>query len=489
MPKDINIHVKTPGAAQAKQQVDRIADSTRKMGDTVNNTGKRGAAGMDALGNSTKKTTGFFKKFTSSIGSWVTGLASIALAVRMVTSAIRAQAQAITEHAEIAARQQKKLLALQSMGTFFEDHPDARKEVAAYAKLGRRGFGEVAEAWYGLESKGAGLTEQQKKGIMQEALELGRMEPDADLKSIIDVFSLYAKETRQQDINRIQNVIRMTLSKAGAELSEIGQQLPAFLSLGIAGKLTGAETAGLWAFATTRASSPEKATVGIRNIFTALRGKGTPESLELLQQLGATPDKDIFEQLAILGKAQKAGKFGLPEAELIAGKENIAVLLSMLTEPQAMRQTVGEVTAVDRGDIDITKEKLDLIMGNDEVAFLEEMGRQLEVELENIKGSDTKALRWKTFLQEYEKRMREADVSEVFIKWQLLKYKAVSWVGDDPEDSQWPLDPFGPFPQFPETLSGGNTAPVIINNHNDVNYFPTVEPPRKGPRYDPEGDY
>ena len=319
------------------------------------------------------------------------------------------------EHGRIAAEQQKKMLALQAMGEFYEEHPQARKEVAAYAEFGRRPFEEVAEAWYALESKGAGLTEIQKKGIMKEALELGRMEPEADLKSIVEMFSLYAKETRQKDINLIQNVLRATMTKAGAELSEVGKLLPRFLPAGLAGGLTGPEAAGLWAYATTRTKDPAEATTGLRNVFLALQGKGIPEAQEMLKGLGISTEQDFFSQLIQLATQKQAGRFGLPEAELLAGKESASMLLSMLTEPEAMMDTIQYVTERARADIDIVRTRLDRIMGTDEVASLEERGRQLDVQIENIKGSDIRALKWNVYLKEYEMYLREAGYPEAAI--------------------------------------------------------------------------
>lgn len=479
MAKDVNIHVKTPGAPQSKQQLDTVAESTRKIGDKS----KEGAKGVNELGKSTGKSEGLFSKFTSGLKSWAVSLVGITAIIAGITKAIRIQIEALKEHAQIATEQQKKLLALQAMGKFYEEHPEAREQIRKWAEFGVRPFPEVAEAWYTLESKGAGLTEAQKKGIMQEALELGRMEPEADLKAIIDVFSIYAKESRQQDINQIQNVIRQTLSVAGAELSQMGRYLPEFLSLGISGGLTPAETAGLWAYATTRAPSVEKATVGIRNIFSALRGKGTPESKELLQQLGITPEMTIFEQLTALSTAQRAGKFGVPEAEIIAGRENIAVLMSMLTEPQAMMQVVRQVTEVARPDIDITKQRLDQIMGTDEIACLEENLRRSKIAIENLKGESPKALRMALLLSEYERLMREAEAPEILIRYELAKAQLITGLGVSAEEYLAKESMIPVIPEYWEKQTfPGN---IVTINNNNVIYTPIVGEPRKGLRSPP----
>jgi len=449
MAKDVNIHVKAKGIPQAKQQLDGVAKSSQRVGDTVSRSAKKGADGMDKLSGSTAKTKGRFAKFTSSIKSWAAGLVGITAIITAITRAVRVQSEALKEHAQIASRQQKSLLALQAMGTFIEEHPEARKEVAAYAELGRRPFEEVAGAWYGLESKGAGLTAKQKRGIMTEALELGRQEPDADLKSIVDMFSLYAKQTKQKDINLIQNVFRATMTKAGAELSEVGQYLPQFQPLGISGGLTGPEAAGIWAYATTVTARPEQATTGLRNIFSALQGKGTPESKTMLQGLGITPEMNFFRQLQRLSSAQKTGKFGVPEAESLAGRENIAVLLSMLQNPRAMMETIGYVTGRARGDIDITKTKLQQIMGTDEVARLEENIRRLDIQIQNQKGSGVRSLRWQELSKQYEVEMREAGLPEWYIRLQNA--------------TMWGLGAVAPGIMEPARPAGS----IIINNHYD----------------------
>jgi len=476
MAKDVNIHVRTPGAQQSKQQLDQVGKSAKGVGNSAHSGGCKGAEGVDKLGQSTEKTKSGFSKLKSSIASWVTGIVGIAAVIRGITVAIRTQSEAIKEHAQIAAEQQKKLLALQAMGTFFEEHPKAHKEVAAYAEFGRRPFADVAQAWYNLESKGAGLTEKQKAGIMQEA----------DLTSITDVFSIYAKETRQKDINQVQNVIRQTLSSAGAELGQMGQYLPRFLSLGIAGGLTGAETAGLWAFATTRAPTPESATVGIRNIFAALQGKGTPESQKLLKGLGIAPEMNIFEQLTVLSAAQRTGKFGVPEAEIIAGRENIAVLLSMLTEPQAMMETVRQVTGVARPDIDITKQKLNKIMGDDKFARLEEERRRLDVVIQNIKGQDVRALKWDIYLKESEKYMREAGYPEAEIKYLLgiESFIGATFPGSLERKTKLlrKFETQSPSSLEPAPSGGGGGSPIEVHYHNDINHYPRQGSDERGPR-------
>jgi len=469
--KDVNIHVKAPGARQARQHLDGVAGSAKGVGDAVHTSGTKGADGMDKLGRSTKSTGGIFRRLTSSVTGWVAGLASLAAAIRFVTSAINDQMEAIKEHARIAAEQQKELTRLQFLGGFFKEHPEARKEVAAYAELGRRPFEEVADAWYNLRSKGGALTADQRASIMKEALELGRTDPKAPLNTLVDMFSLFAKQTGEADANRIQNVLLQTITEAGGGTGDVAKYMPQFLPIGISGGLSGAQSAGLWAYVTTQLAEPSIATTGLKATFMGLQGRGSPESQKLLASLGISPGMGFFEKINLLSAAGRTGRFGLSQAEQLAGREGAAVLLSMLKDPQAMMRTIGAVTGADTGAADLTGDMIKQLMTADEFARAEEDLRQLEVMIENVKGSDIDALRWQTIYKKYEYLMRKKGRPEWYIQKQLWMMKHLSGVG---------------LVELPE-----QKGPVIIDNSvdNSMNFTPVVgsniEGETPGPRYTP----
>jgi len=461
MAKDINIHIKTPGAQQAKQQLDDIGRSSQKVGDKTSRGARKGAEGMDRLSSSATKTEGRFSKLTSSLTSWVLKLAGIAAAIRAVTFAIRAQSEAIKEHAQIASEQQKKLLELQYLGEFFKERPELRKEVAAYAEFGRRPFEEVAQAWYNLRSKAARLTPQQRESILKESLELGRMYPSAPLSTLVDMFSLYVKQTGARDINRVQNVLLQTITEAGGGMADVAKYMPQFLPIGMAGGLTGPQAAGLWAYVTTQLAEPSIATTGLKATFLGLQGRGTPEAQKIMQQLGISSDMDFFEKLRILSTQQQAGRFGLAEAERFAGREGAAVLLSILKDRPAMMQTIANVVGVTRGGRDITKGMIQQLMGRDEIARLEENIRLFDIAIQNIKGDDIRALRWQELYKQWELEMREAGWPEWLIRTELMTMRGIGAVA----------------PGLMEP-----TSPVIVND-NSINYYPCTGTDERGPRF------
>ncbi|MCK9243672.1 MAG: phage tail tape measure protein [Candidatus Marinimicrobia bacterium] len=456
MAKDVNIHIKTPGAAEAKQQLDNVSQSTEKIGTE----GHRAGTGLG--------------KLKDSILSWITALAGVGAIINGITRAIRTQMDAIKEHGRIAAEQQKKLTMLQYLGEFFKEKPELRKEVEAYAVYGRRPFEEVAESWYTLRSKGAGLTRQQQQDILKESLELGRTVPETNLNTLVDMFSLYAKKTGEKDANRIQNVLLKTIEEAGGTAEDVGRYMPEFLPVGMSGGLSGAQSAGLWAYVTTQLASPSTATTGLRATFMGLQGRGTPESQKLLGRLGVDAGEGFLQKINILSEKQKAGQFGLSEAELLAGREGASVLLSMLKSPAAMMKTVGSVVGADVGSKDLTQKMITELLGKDEMAALEDKARKLAVSIQNIKGSDTQSMQWGVYLLAYEEALRKQRVPEWLIKQQLYIEGVKSAVGLEPGQLSGIASPILSAAEMQGVRR--QTQPVINNHyHNEVQYYPTTD--------------
>jgi len=453
MAKDINIHLKTRGTQQTKRELDHVGDSTKKVGHAVEKGGK------------SAETAGFsFGRFAKKIVAWGAGFFGIAATIRGITKALEINAQAMEEHANIAEKHQKKLLALQAMGDFYKERPQLRKEVAAKAEFGRRPFEEVAEAWYTLRSQAGRMTPKQREGILNESLELGRMYPEAPLTDLINMFTLYAKATRSQDLNQAQNVLLQTITEAGGSMGAVSKFMPQFLGPAMAGGLTGPEAAGLWAHATTlpEAGGIEKASTALRNVLLILQGKGeTPEATKMLQGFGITPEMGFFEQMEILAAEQQAGKFGLPQALLLAGREGAPMLTGLLKDPKMMRETIEKVVQAGASQRDIAAETLKGLMGTDEIARLEEEGRQLTIAIDNLKAQDTESLRWRVHLKHLEKDMRLKGLSEVQIHmrlWGERQKRNLGW-----EQGEFEREKNPPFPLSTDYRWNDNAGLGMVN--------------------------
>jgi len=455
--EDVNIYVGTPGADQSKQNLDSVGQSARKMGQDVSGSGK-GAA--DAT-----------KEHESSLQKLALRYIGIQKVIQLATQAIREQIEAMKEHAEIAQRQQQALLRLQFLGDFFTEQPQARKEVAAMAEFGRRPFEEVAGAWYNLKSKAGAMTPQQRQAILKEALETGRTDPSMPLDTLVDMFSLFAKQTGETDANRIQNILQQTITEAGGGGADVAKYMPQFLPVGMAGGLSGAESAGLWAYVTTQLSEPSIATTGLKATFMGLQGKGSPESQKVLAKFGITPQMSFSEKIQRLSAARASGGLGLGEAEQLAGREGAAVLLSMLKAPGEMQRTMGLVVGADRGDIDITRQKIEQIFGADEIAKTEEDIRLLDVTIENQKAASGRPMKGEQVVKETEMINRSKGTPEAAIKFasyaqRLLMSLGLSSEALMPQEGRERFIKEGVLPAD----VGGMTTTVVNDNSNNINY-------------------
>ncbi len=409
MAKDVNIHLKTEGSEQANRELERTAQATRKVGDATESAGKRGAT---ATRNAVEQMSSYAKQAAAAVG------------IGALTKALRENSEAMQENAEIAASQQRRITRLQFMGDFFAEHPEARAEVRAYAEFGRRPAEEVADAWYNLRSKGAFLDDEAQHGMLQEALEISRTDPDVGVDTLVDMFLLYSKKTGERDANRIQNVIKQTIAEAGAGAKDVASQMPKFLPWGIAGGMSGAESAGLWAYATTELGDAGEATTALRMVYQGLEGQWTPAQKRLMRRLGVKPGMSFMEKLEALG-----GKdLSVAQLDVLAGRGG-AMLSSLTKNIEDAKAAMGRITAVDRGDIDLTAAAIEDVFGKDAVAKMVEDIQGLDVEIENIRAGDVNALEWDHHIKQHEAMLRRKGASEAKIGLQTRILRAAAAMG------------------------------------------------------------
>jgi len=68
---EVNIHIKTPGAKEADNQVDKTAGKVKKLGDSTNKAGKKGGEGMDQTNQSLGKTGGILNNLAGQVKTFV----------------------------------------------------------------------------------------------------------------------------------------------------------------------------------------------------------------------------------------------------------------------------------------------------------------------------------------------------------------------------------------------------------------------------------
>ncbi len=488
--QDINFRIKAEGTEQTQQEMDRMTQSMGGFGDAAEKAGddaQRASRGTDKLADSTGKSASLFDKATDGLASYAAGMLTVTAGLALANKLIREQIKEFEKATEAAGKHQKAMLALQFLGDYYKEKPELRKEIAEMAEYGRRPFEEVAVAAYNLRSKNAAMTEPQRMGIMMEALEMGRTDPSLPLDALVDMFSLYAKQSGVADANRIQNVLQQTIAEAGGSAADVATYMPRFLPIGMAGGLKASEAAGLWAYATTQEAEASIATTGLRAIMMGLEGKGTPEGAKLLEQMGITQDMGFFKKLDVLASQD----IDLPTAELLFQREGAAMGLNILKDPSALMRAVRNVTAVDRGDIDLTRDKLEELLKQDNIARQEENKRLMEVAHDNLDASDENALDVDTMIDVHDYLLRKQGVSPFMRSIVRGVARTEAAFGRSAEDI---------FNTNPETLRSlqeqglipeefilpphepTSQGPVIINNHYDMSRTIQTKDPGSTPR-------
>jgi hypothetical protein len=264
--------------------------------------------------------------------------------------------------------------------------------------------------------------------------------------------------------------------------------MPQFLPIGLSGGLTGAQAAGLWAYATTQTANPAIATTGLRATFMGLQGKGTPESAKLLKQYGISEGMDFQTKINTLSSAYQSGRFDLASAEQLAGREGASILLSLLQNPQAMNQMMANVVSADRGDVDLTGSMINQLMGSDETARREENIRLLKVTIANQKARDPEAMKYQETQLRNELILRKTGADE----WGIAMQKGLTGFiyGAGYGDYLDTIQQYGPTVEnslkqkgvLPEGYSSG---PTVINNYNNNVVYNRAETPAS-PRVSPK---
>jgi len=73
MSKDVNIHIKTPGADKARQDLDGVGRSGKGVGDSVGEGGRKGAEGMNKINEAADKSHSGLGKLTGQVTAFIGG--------------------------------------------------------------------------------------------------------------------------------------------------------------------------------------------------------------------------------------------------------------------------------------------------------------------------------------------------------------------------------------------------------------------------------
>jgi hypothetical protein len=420
-------------AVEAAGDTRSLADETAKAG------GAAGGAAVEV--DKLEKSSGFLRTGFDSLVSTVRGLVGGLVGVGGLIAVWRANREEMEANVRVIrelAEAQRDFLFLSSGNT--AEELDAIKDAAEIVG-GKGSRALLTRTFTQLKSQTADLSEEERLGLFQQLIETSL----TTSTSPTDLVELYSKGIRYEpDPQRLQNIIAQTIrDNPESSPAVVGRLLPQLLPVGSAAGLTAAESAGAFSFAAGAAGSPEQGATGLRNIILALRGRGTPESREILERVGAGPDLNFFGQLSALGSAFDSGQLNLPDLESIGGRENTALLSALLRGRGDLNANVRRAVSASTGE-DITRVTLERTLDEFATQNIELLTRQAEARVESMRLEDTDAQRAALGRLLFEEALRRNNALSPYRRgFQLIGYDVLTGFGLSPENAVGAIEPTG----------------------------------------------
>ncbi len=321
--KDINIHLKTQGTAQTKQDLDGTSRSIRKSGEAAEETKSK------------------FGKLGGDVTSWAKGLVSITASIGAFTRAALSDMRNMEQAASSAAQAVKHQRDLMSLGDFAKRHPKLDVEMGQIALAaglpGVEGRIEAQQAYELIESSRGQMTDAQLVGIMNQSAKL-RQTTKAEMNIIAPLLQAMLKADKSATPAQLANLFQQTKTEAGSTTPELSSVLPELFPLGVTGGVLPEEISAMYSIA-SRDFGANKAMTGVRNMMMILRGgELKPEAQDILNKRGISSDMSMTEQLSRLQGAS------LPELKTIFEREVAGIAASITGQLPAYQESLGRIS-------------------------------------------------------------------------------------------------------------------------------------------------
>lgn len=400
MSDEVKTRVSIEGADQAVSDVKRLVESEKKLleqdkalAEWANKVREGITKSTDAVKDGGREAVAAASKYSSlksamdGILSSVQGLIGGLVGTAGLVAAFRAQNEQLQENARLSNEVARSQLDLLFLNQGFK--PGDIAVVDDVANMTGQSRASVGQAFGQFKSKTSNLNDDQRLGFFRELAQTA-LTTEAPIGQLVPLFaqgSLYVN-----DPNRLQNIVRKTQELSPeASPQALAKLLPEVLPFAGGLNLKPEEIAGLAVTAMTVSGSPDKGITALRNILLTLGGGGTDEQKALMEELGAPTSMGTFKQLAVLSGAQKTGGLGIEKMTGLVGKENAQVFLSMLQNPDLLRNNVSAIVAAGQGSKDLTEEAIVNIIGGSEQQKLRLQTEQATARIEGLKSKDVGA--------------------------------------------------------------------------------------------------
>lgn len=324
-------------ADEAVRTADRFADSTKRIGDETEETGKK----ADGFGGVTEKMTGAMMGFAASL----TGAFGVNALLEVYRKNIEVATQAMEQNIKAVrefAQARLDLVALSGVET-----PEQLQSIDRLATLSGRSPSEVARFQTLLTSQLASATPAQKDDIANLTAIKGQ-QSEASLAELAAPLITIFRST--QDARSASNIFEEAIVQAGVpDPAQLGPLIGQFAGPGQSlGKLSAGQAVGVVAAATSLGLAPEVAVTGFASTQTRLFGKSTPAIKDIIKRVGIRTDN--FENaLRDIVDAFQAGKLNEADLEELGGAEGLRVLAT-LAKPENENAFFAGVDAVEAAE-------------------------------------------------------------------------------------------------------------------------------------------
>jgi hypothetical protein len=271
------------------------------------------------------------------------------------------------------------------------EDPETLRNLESAAAVSGRDPGEVFRVAGVFRSQFPNADAEEIQSLIQEVSAAGQL-TDAPLTDLAQGLSVLYRETG--DTRASGNILQESIQQAGeAEPGRLAAEIGRFVGVGrqIGGLDTG-QAAGFAAAGTGLGLPNEQATTGLRNVLFAIRGKGTPEGNELLNQLGIDRE-NVIAALKQIAEQRAAGNITDAQLETLGGRE-AAPVFSALADPTKLENFLASVSAVDRAQSfegSIAADKAASLFEPGSIQAFNLLAKQAESEAQSVRSNSTRA--------------------------------------------------------------------------------------------------
>lgn len=374
----------------AARDMKDLGDTTKKAGDQSEQTGKQTKSLSESsgvLGRVTQFATGAM----ASLAATLSGTFGLNALMSRYNEHIRANNQLLERNAQLARDSAQARLDLAALSG--AETPEDVAFLDRASAFSGRSQAEVARLTAQFKSALPDANKQQIESLVSEVSSFGQITP-APLSSLAPAFLSIYRLTGDARVSG--NLLKSAIDQAGeSDPAKLGREIEKFVGVATQiGGLDAATAVGFGAAGTGLGLPNEIATTGLKNVIFALRGKGTPDGVKVLERENI-PRENLIEGLLAIQAAVESGRISPAELEALGGREAAPVFAALSKQDilDAFLAKVEAVRATESLPGRLSEQTAEGIVESSQVQGLNLLAKQQEVQAENIKASDLNALR------------------------------------------------------------------------------------------------